>query len=193
VENGSPISRQSKRSLARALGFDDYDAFDSPERAAAFREMMELFAKHQSEEQLRDVMQKYPDHLVVEATRAEDGGELTRFADGLSGLGLKVDDELGDADQTECYALAQYVQDYGDISESLHGFEEIREYQRDLTAKVEALKARGISVHIGIRRTKITNDSWSDKTPIPWTVGYLVFSRDRAQKIRVLAEKRIQL
>jgi transcriptional regulator with XRE-family HTH domain len=193
VEKGEPVNRQSRRSLARALGFEDYDAFDNPERIAAFLEMMKTLAKWKADEEAQALKKQHPDHLSLDAELVEDGRRLTSFSEALCGLGMHIADNLSAEEQDASLGLADYLRDYGDISNSFTNFGERKAYQTEIAEIIEDLKTRGISVYTAIRRTKLMNDSWKDKTPLPWTIGYLVFSHERVPSVKVLVPKRVQL
>jgi hypothetical protein len=44
---------------------------------------------------------------------------------------------------------------------------------QELEAMLRELKNLGIAVYAATRSAKFTNDSWTSKTPMPLTVGYL--------------------
>ena len=141
----------------------------------AHAEVIDLVAKLKADEEAEALKKQHPNHLSLDARLVEDGRRLTAFSEELCALGFSLGADLSADEQDACLALAEYLRDYGDISDSFTSFGERVSYQTEIAGIVDGLKLRGISVYTAIRHTKLLNDSWTSKTPLPWTIGYLVF------------------
>jgi transcriptional regulator with XRE-family HTH domain len=166
-ESGQPVSITSRRCIARALKYENADTFDDPAFAVSVHQLLDQIRSHNESEQAK----QHPDHVRVKVAKVLNGEALGLFAEASNAVLLHADDDLSEEIKDDAAALFDYVRDLMDLDEV--PFSNKRAYHRELEAMLRGLEEQGTLVYSAFRNVKLTNDSWSDKTPLPMTVGYL--------------------
>jgi transcriptional regulator with XRE-family HTH domain len=168
MEAGKVVSITTRRCLARGLGYENPDAFDDPQFALEVHELLEgIQAIKQTAFE-----KQYPDRIRVKAERVLNGGALGRFADVSNAVSLNADEDLSIEAKRAAAAMFDYIRDLLDIGNDAT-FSDKLSFCQELETMLRKLEGLGGAVYSAIRSTKVTNDNWTNKTPIPLTIGYL--------------------
>jgi transcriptional regulator with XRE-family HTH domain len=165
IEAGQAASVAPHRSLARGLGYENLDVFDDPPFVAEAHKLLETVSDHGEKA-------RFPDHLKLLAEPVRTGDALGRLIGASSAYVFNCDDELSDEVKEHAAMLFDLLQDYGDVwSDLTHGdrLSASRSFDENL-AEFEQLGAR---LYSATRATNIVGSMWTDKTPIPITIGYV--------------------
>lgn len=168
VEAGKPASITTRRALARGLGYDNSDIFDSPEFVSSVYKILgDLNGTSQ------EAMEKqFPDHMKLPAERVANGDALGRLTDVSTGLVLHMDDGLSTDAKEIAAALFDYLQDMQDIRDDI-SFSDKLSYNHEMGTMLADLEANGAIAFSALRRTKIAGIFWADKAPMPFTAVYI--------------------
>lgn len=168
VEAGKPASITTRRALARGLGYDNPDIFDSPDFIASVYKILGDLNGTSAETMER----QFPDHMRLPTQRITSGDALGRLTDISNGLVLHMEDDLGQDAKETAASLFDYLQDMQDIRD-LVSFTDKLSYNKEIGAMLTALEANGAIAYSAVRRTKIVGHNWVDKTPMPFTAVYI--------------------
>ena len=172
IEAGQPASVTTRRSLARGLGYENPDVFDDPTFIAEVHKLLETVSDHSEKQQ-------FPDHLKLPVEAVSTGDALGRLIGGSSAYLFNCEDGLSTDVKEQAAALFDLLLDYGDVwSDLTHGdrLTATLSFDENL-AEFEQLGAR---LYSASRATKIVGSMWTDKTPLPITIGYVtVVPKDR--------------
>ena len=163
VERGEPTSPDTRRALGRAFAFEDINFFNTlkgipsdeeirSQQEAFDRENLLLDARTVDGRQLLTLMQDSPHFLAIGATSA---AELPRAA------------------QDAFAVIVDFVRDCIDILDMAPRME-VLGYGDTLDESIAELKNAGFCLCAAFRDTKLTNKSWSDQTPLPCRITYLL-------------------
>lgn len=166
VEAGERTSRTTRRGLARGLGYDIADVLDDPECTAGIVKFYETI----NADQAATVEANHPDHLKLTVKPLETGGALAGVIAACSSWMFHCDEEAPADAQLVATGLFNLVPDYGDIWEDL-SFSGRVQFQANLAAPLDALKALGMRAYQTTRATQIVGKNWVDPTPLPMTIG----------------------
>lgn len=103
--------------------------------------------------------------------KVSNGESLGRFAEAANAVLLHADDDLAESAKDSAAVLFDYVRDLMDLDEV--PFSDRRAYHKELESLLRGLEGQGTVVYSAFRDVKLTNDRWSDRTPLPVTIGYL--------------------
>jgi transcriptional regulator with XRE-family HTH domain len=163
VEQGQPSSPDTRRAMGRAFAFDDIDFFNTLKGTpsdAEMRKQQEAFDR---------------EHLLLDA-RAVDGRQLLTLMQEGAGFGaicaMSVA-ELPRAAQDAFAGIVDFVRDCVDIF-NVASRTEILGYGDTLDESIAELKSAGFCLCAAFRDTKLTDDSWADKTPLPCRITYVL-------------------
>ncbi len=163
VEQGQPSNTDTRRAVGRAFKFDDIDFFNTLKGIPTDTEM-------QKQQEAFD-----REHLLLNA-RTVDGRQLLALMQDGPGIGticaMSVA-ELPHAAQDAFAAIVDFVRDCMDIFD-VASQSEILGYGGTLDESTAVLKAAGFCLCAAFRDTKLTNDSWVNKTPLPCRITYLL-------------------
>lgn len=165
IEAGEPSSITTRRSLARALGYDEPDVFENPAFAGTVRQFIETAHDQQ-------LAANYPDHMPVPAQPATTGADLAGLINEAHSFVFDCADDLSADVTKEAASLFDLIQDYADIWGEL-SHSDRRQGGAELDRALAELRAQGAAAFIATRRTSIVGTFWQDKTPLPITIGYL--------------------
>jgi len=112
-EAGQPVSITSRRALAKALGYDNPDAFDDP----AFIEAVLKFFDEMKAMQQKQLDNQHPEHVRVKAQALTSGAEALRFADAVNAASFDIFDGLPDETKEVAAGFCDYVQDLMDLDD----------------------------------------------------------------------------
>ena len=168
IEAGKPVNTATRRSLARGLGYEDPDVFDSPAFIEGVQTLFDGVGKAQREE----IQKQYPDHMPISVQRAEDGSALANMAYRSTAYLFHADEAIPEDAEKVAASIFDFLRDLGDIVDDL-SFSERLELERSLDQLFQELRLMGCSCYIGVRSTKLVGKFWEDKTPLPISIGYL--------------------
>ncbi|ESX82673.1 MULTISPECIES: helix-turn-helix transcriptional regulator [unclassified Mesorhizobium] len=168
IEAGNPVSVTTRRALARGLGYDNPDVFDDPEFIKGVHELFEGLRKIQDDE----VQKQFPDHIRVPVTKAVSGEALARIAYEADGYLFNTDDAIAAEAKEIAASMFDYLRDLGDIADDI-SFSEKRTYQQEVDGLFRQLEELGAACYLAFRATKLVGANWVEKTPLPFTIGYL--------------------
>ena len=167
-EAGAGVQIGSRRSLAKALGYDDQDIFDDPKFAATvlgFIDDLKAFKQEQVDDQ-------HPDQMRLPAQLVSCGEEAIRFAQGNDAALFDISADLNRETKEIAATFADYVRDVGELDD-LSAAGKLT-FAHELDDMLKALKAEGAIVYTAKHDRKFVGENWADKTPMTMTLGYLV-------------------
>lgn len=168
VEAGKPASITTRRAVARGLGYDNPDIFDSPDFIASVLKILGDLNGTSPE-----VMEKqFPDHMRLPAERVTSGDALGRLTDISSGLVLHMEDELSQTAKQVAASLFDYLQEMQDIRSDV-SFTDKLSFNQEMGSMLTELEVNGAIAYSAVRQTKIVGDNWVDKSPLPFTAAYI--------------------
>ncbi len=163
VEQGHSSNPDTRRAIGRAFKFDDIDFFNTLKGIPTDDEM-------QKQKEAFD-----RDHLLLDV-RTVDGRQLLVLmqdgADFKAICAMSVA-ELSRAAQNAFATIVDFVRDCMDIFD-VAPQSEILGYGDMLDESIAELKAAGFCLCAAFRDTKLTNDSWANKTLLPCRITYLL-------------------
>lgn len=166
VEAGEPSSVQTRRSLAKGLGYENRDTFDDPTFIATVSDMFRTLHENKLKEE-------YPDTLRVPCRPASGGAELLRMAAIAGGIMPHTDDNLSPGAREEAACLFDYMRDAGDILDDVP-FSARLDFERELSEIQKRLDSCGGAIFVGQRAVNLVGRNWVDKTPMPMTIVYIL-------------------
>jgi transcriptional regulator with XRE-family HTH domain len=162
VEQGQRSSIDTRRAIAGAFKFDDIDFFNTlkiptdaeiqKQKEAFDREYLLLDCLPVDGRQLLALMQDSPDFGAI---CAKSMAELPRAA------------------QDVFAAVVDFARDFLDIFDEASQ-SDILGFGDSLDEHIAELKAAGFCLCAAFRDTRLTNDSWTNKTPLPCRITYLL-------------------
>lgn len=168
IEAGKSVSITTRRALARGLGYENQDIFQDPTFIATVHGLLnDLQAGNRERFEAQ-----FPDDMRLPVTRVADGDALGRLADISEATLLNADESLLPEAKEIAASLFDYLRDIVDISAEASFLDKLA-YSREMDTMLRSLEGLGASVYSAIRTTKMVGAFWTDKTPIPITIGYL--------------------
>jgi transcriptional regulator with XRE-family HTH domain len=165
IEAGEPSTITSRRSLARALGYDDPDVFENPAFAGTVRQFIETAQDQQ-------LAADYPDHMPLPAQAATTGEALAGLIDAAQSFVFNCANDLAADLRDATASLFDLIRDYADIWGEL-SHSDRRHAAGDFDRALADLRGKGAAAFMATRHTSIVGTFWQDKTPLPITIGYL--------------------
>ncbi|NNM56232.1 helix-turn-helix domain-containing protein [Acidocella sp.] len=179
VEQGQPSSTDTRRAIGRALKFDDLDFFNTLKGPPTGEEMQKQ----------REAFDR--EHLLLDA-RVVDGRQLLALMQDGPGFGAICAMSVADLPRSaqEAFAgIVDFVRDCMDIFD-VAPQSELLGYGDTLDGSIAELKAAGFCLCAAFRDTKLTNDSWAEKMPLPCRITYLLAaSKDKPPAKVAVARK----
>jgi transcriptional regulator with XRE-family HTH domain len=163
VEQGQPSSLDTRRALARGFGLDDLDYFNA-------------LRSFPTEEELQKQKEAFERDYLLLDTRAVDGRQLLALMQDGPGFGAICATSVAEiprAAQNAFAAIADFVRDCMDVFD-VATRTEILGYGDTLDESIAELKTAGFCLCAAFRDTKLTNKSWTDQTPQPCRITYLL-------------------
>jgi transcriptional regulator with XRE-family HTH domain len=167
-EAGEGVQIGSRRSLAKALGYDDQDIFDDPKFAAT---VLGFFDDRKAFQQ-KQVDDQHPDQMRLPAQLSSCGEEAIQFAQGNDAATVDISPELNRETKEIAAAFADYLRDVGELDDL--SVANSLAFANELDDMLKALKAEGATVYTAKHDRKFVGENWVDKKPMTMTLGYLV-------------------
>jgi len=168
VEAGETASLQTRRSLARGLGYDNPDTFDDPGFVGTVTDLLESMRAAQ----LKEEEARHPDHIKLEAFPLDTAAAMAGLIGRATAWVFNTDEESGAEAQIAAASLYDNLQDYLDIWVELsHGSR--LESHAHLDELLADLTQAGARAFYAVRETRMVGANWVDKTPLPMTIGYV--------------------
>jgi transcriptional regulator with XRE-family HTH domain len=164
VEAGARASLTTRRCLARGLGYDDPDMFDTPAFVETATACIETVLAERAEAESR----RHPDHLRLEASPVAYGAEFGSQIESCDAWVFHCDEEAPADAQVEAAGLFDNLQDYADIWSDLPLSGRL-EANHSFTDMLEALRRHGMRAYRATRRARLA----ADHGPVPFTIGYV--------------------
>ncbi|MGA0601428.1 helix-turn-helix transcriptional regulator [Caulobacter sp. KR2-114] len=183
IEAGRPTSVTTRRSLARGLGYENLDVFDDPTFVVEVHRLLERLSEH-------DQQQQFPDHIKVQATPVHNGEALGQLIGTSEAYLFNCENGLPPEVKEADAALFDLLRDYGDIWSELSHADRLSATQSFDENLVE-FEHLGARLYTGTRLTHIVGAMWTDKTPMPFTIGYVVVIPQSCEIEHILVPKRV--
>ncbi len=167
-EAGEGVQINSRRSLAKALGYEDQDIFDDSKFAVTvlgFFDDLKAFQQKQLDDQ-------HPDQIRLPAQLISCGEEAINFAQGKDAATFDISPELSRDTKEIAAAFVDYVRDVGELDD-LSAANSLT-FANELDGMLKALKAEGAIVYTAKHDRKFVGENWDNKTPMTFKLGYLV-------------------
>lgn len=190
IEAGKPASVTTRRALARGLGYENPNVFDDPDFIQKVNELLEGTRKAAEDAQQKEIEKQFPDHVPVKVSIVTSGQQLGALADRSNGYLFNMDDDISEDAKERAAAIFDYVRDLGDLGE-IDSFSDKLGFHRELGTMVTGLNDLGATIYMATRSTKLMNDSWVDKTPLPFTIGYLTVVRSEKEIQEMMVPRRV--
>jgi len=165
VEAGEASTITTRRSLARALGYDNPDIFEEPEFARGVRQFIDVA-------QGLKISEDHPHHIPLPATPIANGEALGRLIAASQAYVFSCDEDLPLATREQAAYLFDLLQDYGDVWAELSHADRLKA-GKDFDQTLTELGLGGARAYSAARSTKLLGASWPDLTALPITIGYL--------------------
>jgi transcriptional regulator with XRE-family HTH domain len=172
IEAGKRVNITTRRALARGLGYKNPDTFDDPEFITNIREFSDMIVKMSQETRKSELEKQFPEHIRVPCSRVAHGDTLGHLAYSSDGVLLNTDETLSQKVKEVAASLFDYMRDLGDVADVASFSDKVR-YNKGLEAMLRELEGLGTAVYSATRSTQIVGSNWVDKTPMPFTVGYV--------------------
>jgi transcriptional regulator with XRE-family HTH domain len=186
AEAGSSISLASRRSLARGLGFDDYDTFQKPEFIDAVQGLLDLIKKKNEEEYYK----QFPDCLRIEAFPVRKVGDFERIVSS-NAYSFSADPNLSSEAKELAATLFDCLQDLGDCFNDLSHIGRLNSIE-GFQSVLDELEELGAVVLTAKRLTTISSSNWVDKTPLRIDIGYVAVAPSTTEIKEVVVSKRLK-
>lgn len=167
VEAGGRASPQTRRSLARGLGYEDAGVFEDP----WFIEAVNNILAEQAAIAGRAQKSLHPAHIRLAVTATTNGADLAGLIGGADAYVFKCDENAGEDAQRVAAALFDDLRDWGDIWSSLD-FSQRLDAQQGFGAALATLAELDLHGYQG-RREAYLKGAGSTKA-IPFSIAYLV-------------------
>ena len=86
-------------------------------------------------------------------------------------MSLTADDEISREAREIAANLFDFIRDLLDVNDDVSYSDKLK-LNDSLEAMLRELEGLGTAVYSAFRHVRITSKSWTDKTPLPLTVGY---------------------
>lgn len=182
VEQGQPSSTDTRRAIGRAFKFDDIDFFNTLKGIPTDAEM---------QKQTEDFDREY---LLLNA-RVVDGRQLLALMQegpGCDAICAKSAAELPRAAQDAFAVIVDFVRDCMEIFD-VASQSDILGYGDSLDEHIAELTAAGFCLCAAFRDTKLTNDSWANKTPLPCRITYLLAGPKNQPPAKVAVARKVAM
>jgi transcriptional regulator with XRE-family HTH domain len=175
VEEGLPSSLDTRRALARALGFEDIDALNKPHVICTPEQISEQKARFDK------------DHLTLKAESIKTGRQLGRLMEQASAHMFTESVDLPlEAAQTFA-SLTDFCRDYADCDELYSATDKLAVY-KDLEQMVTDMSGLGFVLATAIRQTQLLTKGSSEGVPVS-VVYIVVFPRGEEPEQLVVTKK----
>jgi transcriptional regulator with XRE-family HTH domain len=156
VENGEPSSLDTRRALARALGYQDLDLFDKP---LPFPNV-EKFKAYTAELERTTI--------AVALTRVRDGRTLRTMVEGAHGFATEEIGELSPEARAAFAEMVDYLRDYNDIRTE-YSMTQRLDVDRDIDELLRRISDQQAAVGAGPCSTRVRSVTAPDSAPMDWT------------------------
>jgi hypothetical protein len=162
---------ETRRSLARGFGFEDWEVFNRVEMGQQFREIIDDLGKAS----MKQFDEQHPDLVRLKMERAGRGSHLARAAENATCYWQHYDDDIADEAKAGAAMLFDYLREYGDAAELYSETEKFSVFS-DLDGMLKDIEASGAAVHFAMRRCAVVGNDWPDETPHAIVIFYLVIA-----------------
>jgi|GEM_PF-349358 len=187
VEAGKPSTSETRRSLARGFGFEDWEVFNKAEMGQQFREIIDDLGKAS----MKQFDEQHPDLVRLKTERAGRGSHLARAVEKATCYWQHYDDDIADEAKAGAAMLFDYLREYGDAAELYSETEKFSVFS-DLDSMLKDIEANGAAVHLAMRRCAVVGKDWPDKTPHEIVIFYLVVAPAEKSMGEIAVAKAIQ-
>jgi len=181
AEAGDSISLQSRRSLARALGYDDPNIFDD---LAFITTVTSLVA---SIDTMRAEEDRHPDHMKIEATATLGGNDLASLIEGADATLFQCEEGATEEARREAAALFDNLRDWGDIWSELSYCNKLEAHQA-FGAALASLREHGLRGYQASRVGRLVGPAPAPS--IPFRVAYFALVPADQELTYLLVPKR---
>lgn len=172
IEAGEPVNAATRRSLARGLGYENYDVFDDPNFAVEIHKLLETISEYSEKEQ-------YPDHIKILAVPVNSGHSIGNLIGISSGYLFNCEETLPSETQDIAHEFFDSIHDYADAWPDTTHIDRLLAI-RNFDKFIKELENIGSHAYSAMRSAQITNYLQKDKSPLRITIGYLtIVSKDK--------------
>ena len=182
VEAGGRVNLQTRRSLARGLGYEDPGVFEDP----AFIETINNTLAEQAPIAGHAQEALHPDHIKLAVTATTSGAHLAALISGADATVFKCDQNIDEKAEREAAVLFDDLRDWGDIWSSLT-FTQRLDAQHSFDTALATLTELGLRGYQG-RRDAYLKGAEGAKA-IPFSIAYLVLVPAEIALERLLVPK----
>jgi transcriptional regulator with XRE-family HTH domain len=151
-EAGQGVHINSRRSLAKGLGYENADIFDTPEFVTFILEFFDNI-KAVQQKQLDD---HFPDRIRLKAVRLNAGDQAIQFIHAVQAVSFDIDPELSDQAKEIAASFGDFLRDLIDLDDlTLTDRLSLGKSLDDLLAQ---LKSKGAAVYSASRDRKFRGD-----------------------------------
>jgi transcriptional regulator with XRE-family HTH domain len=166
VEADGRANRMTRRSLARGLGYDDYDIFDDSKFIAT---AIDAIAEIQSE-QANMVEANHPDHIKLEVEIVGRGVQITGLIDLCDAWVFECHDDVNGAGENAAAVLFDNIRDYCDVWSDIPPSGRL-EAKDAFTEMLADIARHGLCAYLA-RRSAHVAPSQAGQAAVPFNIGY---------------------
>ncbi|WP_375204230.1 helix-turn-helix domain-containing protein [Hyphococcus sp.] len=192
AEKGLAVSRQTRLSLARGLGYDNIDVFDNPASAEVINGFVSDLAALAEKEELRKLEEAYPDCIRLNAHRAKSARTLCDLACGCQGLSIHFGHDFPKELEDLAATISDWLRDFGDIADELSIADKLS-LERELNSLVDELTEQSGAIFAAQRDVRFRSSQRPETKPFEWTIGYLAFGGGGKDEALIIAPRQVRM
>lgn len=192
AEKGLAVSRQTRRSLARGLGYDNIEIFDDPESAEVINGFVSDLSAMAEKEELRKLEEAYPDCIRLNAHRAKSARALCDLAGGSHALSFHFGDDFPRELEDLAATISDWLRDYGDIADEISMSDKLS-FENELQTYFDEMAAENGAAFIARRNVRLRSNQKPEMKPFDWTVGYLAFGGVGIDEALIIAPRQVRM
>ncbi|GLS42875.1 hypothetical protein GCM10007884_08600 [Methylobacterium brachythecii] len=186
VEKGEPSTINTRRALARGLGYDDFGVFDDPSFVQTVEGMLDTIGTASREASGR----QHPDHVPVEIRPVQGGADLEQLVDRAQAIVFHCEDQAPRPARESVAAMFDLMGDLKDLWVEM-SFGQRLGYRDDLARLKDEIEGHGMDLYWALRPTRLVGESWTDKTPVSTTIGYLTIVSNEKKLTSIMVPRKI--
>lgn len=192
AETGEKTSVQTRRSIARGLGYQNIEVFNDPQSTKIFVEFISELAQQQAAANINEMRTQNPDALELIASRASGARELCQLAAGCEGLSISIADGVSEAADELRATIADWLRDFGDCASDISQAQQL-EFEKELTSLLAAMANEGVSTFCTSRKVRLANRNYPEMPPFDWTIAYVHFAISADENVHLFVHKQVSM
>jgi len=192
AENGERVNLQTRRNIARGLGFKDIDVFDDPKAISEFTKFIQDLNNRAEQEHLEAIRKENPDALELQADKSTSAKELCDFSAGCEALHFSLAAGLSSESENVGAEMADWLRDYGDCASEMSHTQKL-EFQREFHPFVDRLSEDGVSIFVASRKVRLSNTYAPEMKPFDWTIAYFHLANSPHDEVTLFVSKQVKM